>query len=101
MPSQFRGVLRKKSFKGNSILPMNQRFKSVRTGYASAHSNQKLPNRDRPTGLATNHFLFSHGERGGFFRPRNTRKTRKRRGRGMGNGNVANVTVLPVTNVAN
>ena len=67
MPSQFQGVLRKKSFKGNSTLPMNQRFKSVRTGCASAHSNLKLPSRGNPTGQAINHFLFSHGERRFFF----------------------------------
>ena len=87
MPSQFQGVLRKKSFKGNSILPMKQRFKFVRMECASAHSNLKLPSLGNPTGQAINHFLFSHGEDGGgFFRPRNTRKTRKRGEWGTGDG---------------
>ena len=52
----------------------------------------KRLNRDRPTGLATNHFLFSHGERREFFRPRNTQKTRKW---GIGNGKQG---ALPVSN---
>ena len=86
LPSQFQGVLRKKSFKGNSILPMKQRFKFVRMECASAHSNQKRPSRDSLTGQAINHFLFSHGERRGFFRPRNTLKTRKRGERETGIG---------------
>ena len=55
-----------KSFKGNSILPMKQRFKSTRMGCASPHSNLKRPGRVRPTGLAIKHFPFSHSERRGL-----------------------------------
>ncbi len=58
--------------------------------------NRKRLSRGLPTGLATNHFLCSHGEGRGF----QTTKYESREW-GTGNGNVASVIVLPVTNVAN
>ena len=77
-----------KSFKGNSILPMKQRFKFVRMECVSAHLNRKRLSPGSRTGQEIKHFLFSHGERREIFQT--TKYTKNTKEWGTGNGVLIN-----------